>query len=83
MAVQASGLNVSEYAPRQIKMAVVGYGGADKMQVQQMVKRLLKLEDAPKKDAADALAVAICHANTQHWKNCLAGALQSIEINGR
>lgn len=62
--VAATDLNVplSEYAARQIKQAVVGYGGADKGQVQQMVKALLSLSDVPQSDAADALAVALCHA---------------------
>lgn len=60
-AVQA-GLRVAEYAPLEVKQAVVGYGGADKRQVQQMVRALLGLADIPKPDdAADALAVAICH----------------------
>ncbi|MAZ77115.1 MAG: crossover junction endodeoxyribonuclease RuvC [Legionellaceae bacterium] len=62
--VAATDLNVplSEYAARQIKQAVVGYGGADKVQVQQMIKALLNLSDVPQSDAADALAVAVCHA---------------------
>lgn len=55
-------LNFSEYSPREIKKSVVGYGAADKTQVQQMVKSLLKLSDVPQADAADALAVALCHA---------------------
>lgn len=56
------GLDVYEYTPLQIKQAVVGYGRADKKQVQEMVKLLLNLEVIPKPDdAADALAVAICH----------------------
>jgi len=56
-------LDIAEYLPRQIKQAVVGYGASDKNQVQQMVKFLLKLKTLPTSDAADALAVAICHAN--------------------
>ena len=55
---------VGEYSPRRVKQAVVGYGAAEKSQVQQMVMTLLSLPAAPKADAADALAVAICHANT-------------------
>ncbi len=55
-------LEISEYAPRLIKQTVVGYGNAEKQQVQQMVKVLLKLKEIPKPhDAADALAIAICH----------------------
>lgn len=54
-----------EYTPLQVKQAVVGYGRADKQQVQDMVRRILRLHDIPKPDdAADALAIAICHANS-------------------
>ena len=60
-----SGLQVADYTPLQVKQALTGYGRADKQQIQQMVKELLKLEHAPHPDdAADALAVAICHAAT-------------------
>lgn len=60
-----SGLEIFEYTPLQVKQAVCGYGRADKHQIQQMVKALLKLESIPKPDdAADALAIAICHANS-------------------
>ena len=56
---------VVEYTPAEIKLAVVGYGRAEKAQVQQMVKLLLGLDTAPSPhDAADALAVAICHAHS-------------------
>lgn len=59
------GIKVFEYTPLQVKQAVVGYGRARKEQVQQMVKVLLNLEKIPKPDdAADALAVAICHAHS-------------------
>ncbi len=55
-------LEVGEYTPLQVKQAVSGYGGADKRQMQEMVRTLLNLESIPKPDdAADALAVAICH----------------------
>ena len=57
------GLPVSEYSARQVKQAVVGNGAAVKSQIQQMVQYLLKLSDVPQADAADALAVAICHAH--------------------
>lgn len=56
-------LPVSEYTALQVKQAVVGNGHADKVQVQDMVKRLLKLTGSPSADAADALACAICHAH--------------------
>ncbi len=58
-------LTVFEYETRKIKQAVVGTGAADKLQVQHMVKTLLQLPEAPQEDAADALAAALCHANTQ------------------
>ncbi|NOZ21642.1 MAG: crossover junction endodeoxyribonuclease RuvC [Planctomycetes bacterium] len=59
-----AGLPVSEYAPRLVKRAVVGTGAAHKSQVQQMVKSILGLDKAPQPaDAADALAIAICHCN--------------------
>ncbi|MFN2236665.1 MAG: crossover junction endodeoxyribonuclease RuvC [Anaerolineales bacterium] len=69
-----SDIPVNEYTPLEIKQAVAGYGGADKAQVQYMVKVLLELEEVPQPDdAADALAVAVCHihqarfnALTQH-----------------
>lgn len=58
-------LSMGEYTPPQIKLAVSGYGKADKKQMQQMVKTLLNLDKVPKPDdAADALAVAICHLHT-------------------
>lgn len=58
------GLLVDEYTALQIKKSVVGYGKADKAQVQHMVKSILALEGMPQSDAADALACAICHAHT-------------------
>jgi len=64
-AVVMAGLPVSEYAPRAIKQAVVGGGAADKSQVQRMVALLLNLPEPPPADAADALAVAICHGHTR------------------
>lgn len=57
------GLPVYEYSPLEIKKAVVGYGRAEKRQVQQMVKAILRMSELPAEDAADALAVAVCHAN--------------------
>ncbi|QSP93635.1 crossover junction endodeoxyribonuclease RuvC [Marinobacter salinisoli] len=58
-----SGLPVHEYSARQVKQAVVGKGGADKAQVQHMVQALLGLSRKPQADAADALAIALCHAH--------------------
>ena len=64
LAGSQAGLKVAEYTPLQIKQAVVGYGRADKMQVQQMVKSLLNLSEIPRPDdAADALAISICHGH--------------------
>jgi len=65
LAASVAGLVVAEYAPLTIKSAVVGYGRAEKAQVQLMVARLLRLEQIPEPpDAADALAIAICHLHT-------------------
>lgn len=59
------GVKVYEYTPLQVKMSVVGYGRAEKQQIMDMTKRLLGLKKTPKPDdAADALAIALCHANT-------------------
>ena len=69
-AVKALGKEVYEYTPNQIKQAVTGYGGADKIQMQHMVQTLLRLKSVPRPDdAADALAVAICHAQTGRMIN--------------
>ena len=66
------GIPVTEYTPLQVKQAVVGYGRAGKAQVQQMVKAILNLREIPKPDdAADALALAICHAHS-HTLNGMA-----------
>lgn len=67
-------LPVDEYSARKVKQAVVGAGGADKAQVQHMVKALLSISDTIAEDAADALAVAICHANTHASLIRMAGA---------
>ena len=61
LAVQQEGAVLFEYAPREVKLAVVGNGAASKEQIQFMVRRLLGLREDPPADAADALAVAICH----------------------
>ncbi len=65
LAAALSGIQLSEYTPIQVKEAVTGYGRADKHQIQQMIKMLLGFDDIPKPDdAADALALAICHLNS-------------------
>ena len=63
-AVVAAEIGVAEYAAREVKLAVTGTGGAAKNQVQHMVRVLLQLAGTPAEDAADALAIAICHVNT-------------------
>jgi len=69
LAAATAGLEVAEYSPLSIKSAVVGYGKAEKHQVQQMVTRLLNLNQVPESpDAADALAIAICHLHTAATK---------------
>jgi crossover junction endodeoxyribonuclease RuvC len=74
VAAASLGLQTAEYSARQIKQSVTGHGGADKLQVQQMVARLLHLELPLQNDAADALAVAICHAHTNQSLSRLGGA---------
>jgi crossover junction endodeoxyribonuclease RuvC len=65
LALAESGVEVMEYTPLEVKQAVVGYGGADKRQVQSMVKAILNLDEIPTPDdAADALAIAICHLHS-------------------
>jgi crossover junction endodeoxyribonuclease RuvC len=69
LALAEAGVSVGEYTPRDVKQAVAGYGGADKPQMQQMVRALLNLPEIPKPDdAADALAVAICHLHSARLK---------------
>ena len=71
-AVEAS-LPVFEYSPLEVKSAVTGYGRAEKLQVQQMVRALLRVEALPVQyDASDALAVAICHVHTNRFKKMTA-----------
>ena len=68
LAIQKAGIPMSEYTPNQIKNGICGYGAADKKQVQKMVKMLLKLTEVPQPDdAADALAIAICHSSSRKF----------------
>ncbi len=67
-------LDIVEYTPAEIKQAVAGRGNAAKAQVQHMVRALLKLPGAPQADAADALAVALCHGHQQPLVNIMRGA---------
>ncbi|MFT4995162.1 MAG: crossover junction endodeoxyribonuclease RuvC [Paraglaciecola sp.] len=75
-------LPVSEYSARQIKQSVVGKGNAEKAQVQHMVTHILKLSATPQADAADALAVALCHSHTQQSLIRLSGQA-SKTVRGR
>jgi len=69
LALAESDVSIAEYSPNEIKQAVAGYGGADKVQVQMMVKALLNLDQIPQPDdAADALAVAICHLHSARMR---------------
>ena len=65
LAIQQAGIPIFQYKPMQVKQAVVGYGNATKHQVQDMTKRILHLQSVPKPDdAADAIAIALCHARS-------------------
>jgi crossover junction endodeoxyribonuclease RuvC len=66
-------IEVGEYSARTVKQAVVGNGAATKEQVQKMIKYLLKLDAEPREDAADALAVALCHAHSSRTQANMAG----------
>lgn len=66
LAAAHQGIPLYEYTPLEVKKAVVGYGRAEKEQVQHMVKAILSLQEKPPADAADALAIAICHAHCSH-----------------
>ena len=79
IAAAQAGLTVVEYTPAEIKRAVVGYGRAEKPQVQHMVKLLLGLPAVPSPhDAADALAVAICHVHSQRPARAVAGSVGRV-----
>lgn len=78
LAAVQKGLPVSEYTPMQVKQAIVGYGKAEKRQVQEMTRMFLKLQAIPKPDdVADALAVAICHAHSYTLNSKLNEVLRS------
>lgn len=74
LAGHKSGIHIAEYTPLQVKQAVVGYGRAEKKQIIDMVRRLLNMKAAPKPDdAADALAIALCHARSATSRLNIAG----------
>jgi crossover junction endodeoxyribonuclease RuvC len=75
LALADAGLPIYEYKPLEVKQAVAGYGGADKRQVQEMVRMLLNLERVPQPDdAADAVAVAVCHIHSARMAALIADA---------
>ena len=75
LAIRQAGVPIYEYKPMQVKQAVVGYGNATKHQVMDMTKRILRLETVPKPDdAADAVAIALCHARSS---TSLLGRIQN------
>jgi len=74
VAVSKAGIEVHEYSPNEIKQAIVGRGHADKAQVQHMVKALLSLPELPRADAADALAIALCHAHSRQSLRAVPGS---------
>ena len=80
-----AGLEVAEYSARQVKQSVVGTGAADKEQVQHMVRQLPKLPGNPQADAADALAVALCHTHTVQSLIRMSGRGTSVQgvVRGR
>lgn len=79
LALADAGLDVAEYTPLAIKQAVTGYGGADKGQMQEMVRMLLDLSEIPRPDdAADALAVAICHLHSARLKSLSERASEQL-----
>ena len=78
----AAGFPVAEYTPRSVKQAVTGSGAADKQQVQVMIRHLLHLREPVQADAADGLAIALCHAQTRNWNGGLQQAVDAAEAAG-
>lgn len=74
-ACAVAGMEIHEYSPNQVKLATVGRGHAEKQQVQHMIRILLCLAERPQADAADALAVAVCHGHQREGRRRLAAAL--------
>jgi len=74
LALAKANIPIGEYTPLEIKQAIVGYGGAEKNQIQEMVRALLHMDDIPQPDdAADALAVAICHLHSHRIRSLYEG----------
>jgi crossover junction endodeoxyribonuclease RuvC len=82
-AAVAHGAAAHEYAPRAIKLAVSGYGAAEKDQVAQMVSILLQLTKRPGADEADALAVALCHAQTRRLATIVSAPAVAVRVSTR
>ncbi len=82
VALAGAGLPVAEYTPAAIKRAVTGRGRADKHQVQQMIRVLLRLRDALPADASDAVAVALCHAHALRFAGRITRVLSSATARG-
>lgn len=78
VAAASYALPLAEYSPRKIKQSVVGYGAAAKTQVQHMIKVLLKMSESPQADAADALAIALCHCYHRQYSLKIAKKLSEI-----
>ncbi|WP_041641804.1 crossover junction endodeoxyribonuclease RuvC [Magnetococcus marinus] len=78
------GLPIAEYTAMQVKKAVVGYGRAEKNQMQEMMRMLLNLDKKPAQDAADGLAIAMCHLNQRQWhQQTLPAAILGLQRGGR
>jgi crossover junction endodeoxyribonuclease RuvC len=81
LAAAQAQISAHSYAPREVKASVAGFGGASKQQVQQMVRSLLDLPDCPQpSDAADALAVALCHAQVSRARERLAASVSRVRV---
>lgn len=79
VAAAAACLPVTEYSAKQIKQAAVGFGAANKEQMQYMMRHLLNLKETPETDAADALAIAICHCQTQRFARKISASVKETE----
>ena len=77
LAAAQHGVEIHSYAPRAVKASIAGRGQADKRQIQIMVRAMLSLDAVPEPDAADALAVALCHLQTEHARRCFRLPLEA------
>ena len=75
LAAALADLRVAEYTPAEVKQSIAGYGNADKRQIQEMVQRLLDLPEIPRPDdAADGVAIALCHLQTEQYHRLVGEA---------